>query len=930
MLVTIALVLVAACTSSLDDRVDRARSLHAAGRFGEAAGQITPLLEQQDLPDSLRLLGGRILHDHGDLRQARDVLAPLAASPSPYRDEARWLLAHTHFLLGHPDSARAHSQALLRSAKDANDTLDRSRAHHVLGLTAFYEADYDAAERHQRASLRWARSARDVKAEADALRQLGVLAWYSGAIDSAQTVYYEPALRRYRQVGDRIGEATTLSNIGLLYWERRDAEPLARYQIEAFDLRRQMGDQVGLADSYYFLATVPEIAGLRTPVYKYDYLKKSADLSERIGYAWGLQIARRQLRWHVMRTLEADLPRRLPWSEDTFAPSGEERLLAVYTAAHRAEQQEDWTAALDLFERASAMADSLDYINYRISTRSRRVGMLIRLGRLDAAEKLLAEAAALRRHDPTYASDRDGDMMRALLHLRQGRRDDAVTVLEPLTAHYDSLYLAMLSSSHPGQHVERAAGAVHGRRSSTYGALVELLHPTQPEDAFRLLERERRLPFWGTPTEATGQERAALSRFVALLEAHGGDASRRVDTKAILTALGEMQQAMLAEQHTLQSVAPTAQMLEVTSVPKVQETLRAGEVLVEYMVNADSLTLCVLRPDTLAWLTVPVGREAMETTVRMLRRTVMRGAQHPADTLWQPSARRLYDWLIAPLQEGQLLQEGDHLIISPHRVLYEVPFAALIAPTRTGQRRVLVEQHALSFVPSASFLVDQRQRSMPDRTTWVGIAPAGDGLPHAEREVRLIASQWEGTARMHLGRAATAGVTLDALREADVVHIAAHARMNTRFPLYAHVALHDRRLELHELMHHRIDASLVVLSACETGQTAGTYEATPTSADRVSFPRALLTAGARSVMATRWPVEDATTATLMGAVYADLQRRRNPPAPLRSVRTTAPRSPSLAEALAHAQRQYLRGRAEDGAPAHPFYWGAVSLYGDGR
>ena len=221
---------------------------------------------------------------------------------------------------------------------------------------------------------------------------------------------------------------------------------------------------------------------------------------------------------------------------------------------------------------------------------------------------------------------------------------------------------------------------------------------------------------------------------------------------------------------------------------------------------------------------------------------------------------------------------------------------------------------SLAFVPSASFLVHQRQRAKSGWTTWIGIAPAGDGLPHAEREVRRIASQWEGATQIRHGREATVAATLNALQQADVVHIAAHARMNERFPLYAHLALYDRRLELHELMHQRIDARLVVLSACETGHSAGTYDPIPTSADHVSFPRAFLTAGAGAVIATHWPVGDAEMVALMKAFYEQVRSQ----------------GPSLAEALAHAQRPHLQARRDAQIPPHPFYWAGVSLFGDGR
>jgi len=123
----------------------------------------------------------------------------------------------------------------------------------LLGRIAFNNASYDSALRFQTASFGLSREARSLQGQANALRQLGVLAWYGGRLDSALKNFYEPALVLYREINDRIGEATTLSNIGLVYANRLDWESQLRYQLLAFDIRKRIGDQVGLADSYYFL-----------------------------------------------------------------------------------------------------------------------------------------------------------------------------------------------------------------------------------------------------------------------------------------------------------------------------------------------------------------------------------------------------------------------------------------------------------------------------------------------------------------------------------------------------------------------------------------------------------------------------------------------------------------------------------------------------
>ncbi|HEV8151176.1 MAG TPA: CHAT domain-containing protein, partial [Gemmatimonadales bacterium] len=84
----------------------------------------------------------------------------------------------------------------------------------------------------------------------------------------------------------------------------------------------------------------------------------------------------------------------------------------------------------------------------------------------------------------------------------------------------------------------------------------------------------------------------------------------------------------------------------------------------------------------------------------------------------------------------------------------------------------------------------------------------------------------------------------------------------------------------------------------------------PAGDDWVGLTRAFLSAGARHVVATLWPVEDRATAVLMERFYRAFGTGSDP-----------------AAALARAQRDLLRAPTS----AHPFYWaGFVTVGSAGR
>jgi CHAT domain-containing protein len=100
----------------------------------------------------------------------------------------------------------------------------------------------------------------------------------------------------------------------------------------------------------------------------------------------------------------------------------------------------------------------------------------------------------------------------------------------------------------------------------------------------------------------------------------------------------------------------------------------------------------------------------------------------------------------------------------------------------------------------------------------------------------------------------------------------------------------------------RLKAELVVLSACETG-LGGKVP----GEGLVGLTRALQYAGARSVVASQWEVDDVSTKTLMVAFHAKLRR---------------------GVAKDEALREAMTAVAKDPTTAHPYFWAAFVLVGD--
>ena len=142
------------------------------------------------------------------------------------------------------------------------------------------------------------------------------------------------------------------------------------------------------------------------------------------------------------------------------------------------------------------------------------------------------------------------------------------------------------------------------------------------------------------------------------------------------------------------------------------------------------------------------------------------------------------------------------------------------------------------------------------------------------------------------------------------MHVAAHAEADEVDPLYSRILLANEGgqrsfLEAREVLDMKLpDTALVTLSACESGLGR------VASGDEVlGFPRAFLSAGSGSLIASLWPVSDDATELLMSTLYGALAKGQDVQRAMQAAQIAVLRQPKL---------------------AHPFFWAPFNLIGDWR
>jgi CHAT domain-containing protein len=250
---------------------------------------------------------------------------------------------------------------------------------------------------------------------------------------------------------------------------------------------------------------------------------------------------------------------------------------------------------------------------------------------------------------------------------------------------------------------------------------------------------------------------------------------------------------------------------------------------------------------------------------------------------------KLHQLLLAPVHNQ--LEAYQKLIIVPHGALHYLPFHALFDGSE-----YLLQQFEISYLPVASVLKFCQTNNEVDGDL-LALGYSGNGqIPQAVTEAQSIAQAWSG--HILIEDEATLVNLKQQAGNHKILHLATHGEFRPDNPLFSGLALADGWLTTLDIFNLRLKASLVTLSACQTGRSmVGGGD------ELLGLLRAFLAAGTNSLVSTFWAVEDKTTAVLMGSFYQALAENTTKGAALRQ-----------------AQLQHI--------DQHPYFWAPFFLVGD--
>ncbi len=820
--------------------------------------------------------------------------------------------AFIYFYLGKIDSSLIEVNSALAIGTNIADNTIISQANNLKGRLQFYKADYDSALIFQKRALKTASKFNLKNEQANALRQLGVLYWYKGKLDSALSSFYTPALKIYREVNNKIGEATTLSNIGLLYFNWKDWKQKFAYNIKALSIRKSIGDKIGLSDSYYFLANLP-LFNKKIETTKLKLLKKSYELSNRIGYAWGKEVSGRTL--ELNRTLNYDKGIDIGKIDSMNYNSGEGKMFALLRKSYSNNYNENLDSLTKIYKALTEYSDSLNYEVFKFSFLCNYCALLIKQNKLAEAELAAERALKLtfsitkRKYDFHFLK-----LLLAKIDYKKGNLNKTLSILNNLTQYYDSLYVNALNDNPSIMGYESAILETYNLRSSAYALLLDVLYSLKKYELFyQTVELQRKLSLWRTPKSMSENSGYSHSNFASSLLIYiNSKENNFAKEKTLLKDFDRIISNKVVQRQTIIGFSKSISKTLPVKLMQFQESIGNNSVFLEYAFGSSSLYCLIITKKSFSVEKINIDENYLVQLVVFFKNAILRGKWTKEDKLWEAPALNLYKTLLGNMNKNGILDKHKNVIISPARILNQLPFSALLKSNSNNNANYLIQNNVLSFTSSINDYYWKHILPESKVNSLLAVAPNTRNLYYSENEISDIPNKLFKTKKVLIGKEATLANFLQNILTFDVIHFAGHASVNMTNPFYSRLHFNDTSLKLYEILKYRIAAKLVILNACESGVRMSTVNDLPIGNDVVSFPRAWVTAGAGAVLSSQWLVEDYSASILIKNFYKNLLDNKY------VNKLYYPR------ALNSAQLNFINAR-QNKQYSHPFYWAELYL-----
>jgi CHAT domain-containing protein len=580
----------------------------------------------------------------------------------------------------------------------------------------------------------------------------------------------------------------------------------------------------------------------------------------------------------------------------------------------------DYDSALALFEKADEASGKSGSLSAQLDWKINIGNVYLAQGKYDLAEKQYQNALVLAKRLNNNSAESECFENLALVSLAEGQVDSAQKYNEevPSLVHSHSDLLVSIVIS----------GRIHAKRQHYKEAEALFESVISEPDAPTSLrwEAQARLAevyaFEGDHAKANQQFRRAIDTISSARYAIKSEELRLSflsnaisfydDYIEFLISQGKAETALqVAEVSRAQTLAEGLGLRSRISFPisnfhPRSIAQRFGATLLFYWLGEKHSYLWAITSSSVSLFTLPPSSE-IELALKSYREALL----GPRDVLEASSAQglKLYGTLVGPAQK--VVAPGSRVIILPDAGLYGLNFETLLNPK--PKLHYWIEDAVVAYANSLVLLAASANQPVArtKKLLLVGdpISPSAEfpDLPQAGTEMTDVERYFAAPERTVLSRQqATATAYLESKpAQYSFIHFVAHGTASRASPLDSAVILSKQgdsyKLYARDIVTQPLHANLVTISACH-----GAGERTYSGEGLVGLTWAFLRAGAHSVIAALWEVNDNSTPELMDDLYAEIQKGSTPDAALHHAKLK----------LLHSGTVYQK----------PFYWAPFEIY----
>ncbi|WP_013323458.1 CHAT domain-containing protein [Gloeothece verrucosa] len=815
-------------------------------------------------------------------------------------------------------------QQSLKIVRELNNPLQERIVLMALGLAYNESRDYDQAIEYSKQGVTIGREIKDPQGESESLYVLGLA--YNGKGDYQKVVEtYEQALVIVRQLNNPQREVEILNFLGVAYGALGEYLQQINYLKQALTLAKTFSESELEIKALWLLGQAHFNLGDYAAAIKYqknrlELARKIEDFSQQIEALNGLGDIYYQLDDYEQAVKFYEQGLAISKNQEKY----EKVLETLNNLGNVARQKNDYDKAIDYAQQSLDLARKIVNPYEEWKALISLGGTYKYLGDKKAIE-YLQQSLAITKKFPTRGQEFLTLEYMGLAYRALGENEKAIEVYQK------ALVQARAINDRP------AKGTILSHLGSAYfesgnlqeaekilresiNILESIWKVLKKEDIYKISLFER-------------QKDTYLELQQVLIAENKPNEALEISERGRARAYAER----LAERLSDSSKTPLT--IKAPTLRKIQEIAKQQKAtLVEYTVNKNpsELYIWVIQPsgkidfhrvDLQAKLNqtsleqlVTDSRESMGVRGRGVEIVIRPGVVEKLNS----NLKELHQVLIEPIANLLPSNAQDHVIFIPHSSLFLVPFAAL----KDNSDKYLIEKHTILTSPSIQVLdlthklaTSRPQQSLskdlsPEHILIVGNPTFSNqlqnnlyqlkSLPYAEEEAKKIAELLHTKAL--IGNEATKTAIIPKLTQARLIHLATHGLLDdfTGTGVPGAIALADQKtdnglLTSLEILQLKLNADLVVLSACSTGGGRLTGDGV------IGLSRSLITAGAKSIIVSLWSISDQSTATLMTEFY---QQNQN--------------NPDKAQALRAAMLKTM----QQSSYSHPKYWAAFTLIGE--